>query len=111
MGDIDEILIESIINSLDGSISASSFKEVSKKLRTKKMKKKLFYSIVKDTFYKLLKDDKIQLPPGYGSVILKDVTCRKKKIYNKKTKTMETVDVKGDKKISYIPGDFIKEFL
>ena len=110
--DIQDIIADSIIEVLsDGIDDPKILKKISRKLHTKKVKKEILYKITKEIFYKLLTDGKLRLVPGFGTVSLKDISCKEKKIYNRKTGEMEVKKVKGLQKIVYAPGDFISEFL
>ena len=107
-----DIIVDSIIGILSEEIEDPKvLKKISRKLRTKKVKKELYYKITKEIFYKLLIDKKLRLIPGFGTVSLKKIISKQKKIFNRKTEKMETKEVKGQHKVVYAPGDFIQEFL
>jgi len=110
--EVQDIIVESILDLLQEDIEDTVLlKKISRKLSTKKFKKKLYYKITKEFFYKLLTEKKLRLVPGFGTVSLKGINSKLKKIYNKKTEQMEIKQVKGQQKIVYVPGDFINEFL
>ena len=109
--DIQDILADSVIETLDGLVDPDLLDKVHKKLRTKRVKKELYHKLTKEIFYKLLIDKKLRLVPGFGTVSLKEISSKQKKIYNKKTGKMEVKQVKCQQKVTYAPGDFINEFL
>ena len=110
--DIQDIIANSLEDTLSQSIEDPKvLNKVLRKLRTKKVKKELYYKLTKEIFYKLLKDKKLRLVPGFGTISLKEISCKEKKIYNKKTGQMEVKQVKGQQKVVYSAGDFISEFL
>lgn len=84
---------------------------VNRKLHTKKVKKELYYKVTKEIFYKLLTEGKLRLMPGFGTISLKEISSKDKKIYCRKTGEMEIIKVKGQQKVVYAAGDFINEFL
>jgi nucleoid DNA-binding protein len=107
-----DILVETIIEALEGEIDDPKLlKKVCRKLRTKKVKKRLLTKVTKEIFYKLLTKKKLRLIPGFGTVSLKQIKSKQKKIYNRKTEQMEITKVKGQQKVVYAPGDIIQEFL
>lgn len=110
--DIQDIIADSVVEALSQSIEDPHvLNKILKKLRTKKVKKEIYYRVTKEIFYKLLTEKKLRLVPGFGTVFLKDISCKEKKIYNKKTDKMEVKQVKGQQKVVYSAGDFINEFL
>jgi hypothetical protein len=110
--DNQDILVETVIETLEKEIDDPKLlKKVRRKLRTKKVKKELYYKITKEIFYKLLTEKKLRLIPGFGTVSLKQILSKQKKIYNRKTEKMELTKVKGQQKVVYAPGDVIQEFL
>lgn len=109
---VEDVLIDSIIQELEITLEDKELVGlISKKLRVSKVKKRLFYRVTKEIFYMLLTKGKIVLPPGYGSVNLKDVVPKEKKVFDKKTRTSVLLPVKRRKKVGYTPGYSIKEFL
>ena len=107
-----DIIVDSIIGILSEEIEDPKvLKKISRKLRTKKVKKELYYKITKEIFYKLLTEKKLRLIPGFGTVSLKKIISTQKKIFNRKTEQMEIKEVKGQEKVVYSPGDFVQEFL
>jgi hypothetical protein len=110
--DIQDILVESVIDSIAQDIDDPKLlNRISRKLRTKKVKKELYYKLTKEIFYKLLTEEKLRLAPGFGTVSLKEISSKEKKIFNRKTGEMEVKKVKGQQKVVYAAGDFINEFL
>jgi hypothetical protein len=71
----------------------------------------LYYKATKEIFYKLLTERKLRLVPGFGTVSLKEISSKEKKVYNRKTGEMEVKKVKGLQKVVYAAGDFSSEFL
>lgn len=84
--------------------------KILKKVDTKEMRKKLLKNLTNEVFYALLNEGRVDLAPGFGSVILKEIKEKDKKIYDRVTKTMVLKHVKG-KKVVYKPGDTVREFL
>ena len=114
MGNIDlqDIIIDSIIEALSEEVKDRRVLDlVYKKLHIKKVKKDIYYNVTKEIFYKLLKEKKLKLAPGFGSVFLKGIPNKEKKVFNKRTGEMEIKQVKGQQRIVYAAGDFINEFL
>lgn len=110
--EIQDIIINTIVETLAVDIHDDKIlNSISKRLRTKKFKKEIYYKITKEIFYKLLMEKKLKLVPGFGSVSLKEVRGKNKKIFNKKTGEMEVKQIKGSHKIVYAAGDLINEFL
>jgi hypothetical protein len=84
--------------------------EILKKANTKELRKKLWQSLNNELFYVLLKDKKLGLSPGFGTVFVKEIREKDKKVYDKKSQEMVTKKVKGSK-IVYRPGDSIKSLI
>lgn len=80
------------------------------KANTKALKKKLLKCITNELFYKLLSEQRVDLAPGFGSLVLRDIREKDKKIFDKKTQAMVVKHVRG-KKVIYKPGDVVREFL
>lgn len=106
MVDIEDILFDAFVNAFKGQIDEN----VLKRICTKKILKALYEKITAEIFYKLLKDQKLQLLPGFGSIVVKVRKEKDKKIYDRKSKQVVVKHVRG-KKIVYIPGNLIKEFM
>lgn len=81
-----------------------------KKAFTRSNKKKLFRLVIKEMFYTLLKNRRLNLTPGFGSLVLKHIKERDMKVFDKTSKRMIVRRIHG-KKVVYIPGETIKEFL
>lgn len=80
------------------------------KINTKKVRASLFRGFTNELFYQLLKEKRVDLAPGFGSLILRKRKEKDKKVFDKTTKTMVLKHIRGHK-IVYIPGDVVKEFL
>jgi ribosomal protein S17 len=106
MSEIEDSLMGAILTVLSEKVD----KKVLCKANTIALKKKLYKTVSNELFYKLLKDNKLELAPGFGTFILKQIREKDKKIYNRSTGEMINRHVKG-KKVVYKPGDIIKEFL
>jgi nucleoid DNA-binding protein len=84
--------------------------KILQKANTKALKKKLLKCFTDELFYKLLSEQRVDLAPGFGSFVLKDIREKDKKVFDKKTQAMVIKHVRG-KKVVYKPGDIIREFL
>ena len=100
------VLMDAIFEILSEKIDPALLK----KAYTKEMKKKLVRRLTDEFFYKLFKEGKLTLCPGFGSIFLKNIREKDKKVFDKKTGTMVFKKIKG-RKIVYKPGDVIREFL
>jgi len=101
------ILKEAIENVLSQKLSRGLLKRV----LTNKIKKELYEKLAKEFFYLLLKEKKICLPPGFGSIVVKDLGEKKRKVYSKKEHKMVEVVTKNKYHLIFKPGTFIKQFL
>jgi len=106
MDEIEDILMDTILSTLSEKVDP----KLLRKANTKAVRNKLLKRLTKEFFYKLLKEKKLPLSPGFGSVVLKEIREKDKKIYNKKTGTMDIKRV-GGHKVVYKPGDTVREFL
>lgn len=106
MDEMQDVLMNSIFEALSEKIDP----DMLKRANTKDMRKKIFKSITNELFYGLFKKKKLTLSPGFGSVHVKDIKEKTKKIFDKKSQTMIEKHVSG-RKIVYKPGDFVREFL
>ncbi len=104
--EIEDIIFNTIVDVIGDKIDASTIKNIN----TKKVKRQLYEKITAQIFYTLLKEQRIQLLPGFGSIAIHVRKEKDKKIYDRKLKHVVVKHVKG-KKIVYVPGDLIKEFL
>jgi hypothetical protein len=66
--------------------------------------------VTDELMYKLLREKRVDLAPGFGSLVLKEIKEKDKKIFDRKTGTMVSKHIRGHK-VVYKPGDVIKEFL
>lgn len=106
MTDIEDILFETFLAILEDKVDVDALREVC----TKKKRRLLYERITAEVFYKLLKEQKLPLLPGFGSVVIKERKEKDKKVYDRKTKQMVVKHIRG-KKVVYLPGDLIKEFI
>jgi hypothetical protein len=104
--DMEDIIADALIAALSERIDA----EVLKKAFTKPVKKVIYRKLTEGLFYNLLKEKKLNLISGFGTVLIKDIKEKEKKVFDKKTGSMVTKKVKGSK-VVYRPGDFMKQFL
>lgn len=84
--------------------------KILKRANTRKIKRKLLKRLTDEFFYKLFNEKKVNLAPGFGSVVLKKIKEKDKKIFNKKIGTMTVKHINGHKVI-YKPGDSVRELL
>jgi len=104
--DLQDIIMEAVIKALSEKIDEKQLRYAF----TKEIHKKIYKNITYDVFYKLLKENKLNLSPGFGTVLVKEVREKEKKVFNKKTGSMENKKV-GGRKVAYRPGDLIKQLL
>lgn len=96
---------------LEKELSDHIDKEVLKRVLSKtKVRKKLYKKLAEGMLYVVLREGKLNLPPGFGSIIKREIREKEKKIFNKKSNTMETRIVKGSKLVLR-PGETIKQLL
>jgi methyltransferase-like protein len=104
--EMHDVIAEAIITILSERLE----EELLRSAITKEVRKKLHRHITEEVFYKLLKEEKLNLYSGFGTVLVKKIREKEKKIYDKKTGTMVTKLVRG-RKVAYRPGDLIKQLL
>ena len=106
MEELQNIVMETILSTLSEKIDP----KILRRANTRELRKKLAKNLTNELFYKLLKEGRLNLCPGFGSVLLKDIKEKDKKIFDRKSGTMVTKRVKG-RKVVYKPGDSVREFL
>jgi hypothetical protein len=106
MIDLEDALMESILSVLSEKIDI----ELLQKANTRGIRKRLLRVITNELIYKLLVDKRVDLSPGFGSLVLKEIREKDKKVYDRISKTMVIKHVRGSK-VVYKPGDVVKEFL
>jgi nucleoid DNA-binding protein len=106
MSDLEDSLMESILSALSEKIDI----KVLQKINTRAMRKKLLKVFTNELIYKLLSEKRVDLAPGFGSLVVKEIKEKDKKIFDRVTKTMVLKHVRGNK-VVYKPGDIVKEFL
>jgi hypothetical protein len=106
MAELQDILMESVIKVLADRIDS----KVLHKADSRHLRKKLFKHFTYEMFYQLLKEGEVAFAPGFGSMSLKEIKEKDKKIWNKKLQTIMIKHVKG-RKIQYKAGDIVREFL
>ena len=84
--------------------------ELLQKANTRGIRKQILKVITNELVYKLLVDKRVDLAPGFGSLVLKKIKEKDKKVFDRLSKTMVTKHVRGSK-VVYKPGDIVKEFL
>ena len=84
--------------------------KVLRRADTRAIRKKLLRTLTSEVFYRLFRDGRLNLSPGFGTVFLKQIREKDKKIFNKKTGNMVEKHVRG-RKVVYKPGDFLRELL
>jgi nucleoid DNA-binding protein len=104
--DMEDLVVDSLVQVLSETISPDLLKEA----LTKPVKKALYKRLTEELFYALLKTKKINLSSGFGTVLIKDIGEKSKKVFDKKTGNMVTKKIKGSR-IVYKPGDIVKPFL
>ena len=104
--DPPDILAEAILESLSDRIDPS----VLKRALTGPVRKELYRRLAENLLYYLLTEGKLNLPPGFGAVHLKEIREKDKKIFNKATGEMYTKRVSG-RRVAYRPGQTVKQLL
>lgn len=106
MSNFEDALMDAVLETLSEKVSAKALRDVD----STGMRKKLLHKVSNEMFYTLLSEGKVNLGAGFGSLVLKSVKGKKKKVFNRKTKKMDLRHV-GGSKVVYIPGTTLKEFL
>ena len=106
MGDFEVMLMDNVLATLSKKVDDHTLQ----KINTKDIRASLFRGFTNELFYKLLKEKRVDLAPGFGSLILKKRKETDKKVWDKATKTMVPKRIRGYR-VVYIPGDALKEFL
>jgi hypothetical protein len=104
--DPQDVVADAIIDTLSDRFDT----KVLKRALTKPVRKELYKRLAEGLLYELLRDGGLSLPPGFGSVLIKEIREKDKKIFNKKTGKMESKRVRGSR-ISYRPGDLVRQLL
>jgi len=104
--DLQDVITEALLEVLSEKIETEELRSVF----TKELRKKLCKKLTEEVFYKLLKEEKLNLYSGFGTVVLKAIREKEKKVFDKKTGAMVTKTIKG-RKVAYRPGDLIKQLL
>lgn len=104
--ELHDAIMESVLSVLSEKIDP----KILKKADRKSVRKKLYQKLTNEVFYILLKEGKVNLPSGFGTVMLKGVREKEKKIYDQKEKIMITRKI-GGHKVIYRPGLIVKQFL
>jgi len=103
---VEDTILEAIFSVLSEKIDPEILRQADTKAIRKKLKKRL----TQDMFYELLKNGKLTLDAGFGTVVLKDKGTKTKKVFDRTTGKMVDKNISG-KKIVYQAGELIKEFL
>lgn len=103
--DVENTIMETVISVLSEKVDPGLLK----KAGTNELKRKLYKKLVHELFYKILREKKVNLLVGFGTIRVKEVQG-KKKVYDKKSETMTTKDI-NTRRIVYRPGEFIEQFL
>ncbi len=102
-----DVLADTIIECLSDRVDA----KVLKRAMTKPVRRELYKRLAEGMLYQLLQDGRLNLPAGFGSVLLKEIREKDKKIFNKRTGEMETRRrVKGSR-VVYRTGEVVKQLL
>lgn len=106
MSAVEDALLDAVLELLSEKVD----KKYLEGLNNEIFKKRLYKIFSNEIFYKLLTEKKIDLAPGFGSLILKQIKEKDKRVYDRTTGSMRLIHVKGNK-IVYKPGDTVREFL
>lgn len=104
--DIGDVVMEAVKEVLRERLGDKALRRINCKPIRKKLSKRVFELL----FYELLVTGVIRFPPGLGSMHTLGVKSKTVKVYDKRRKVMVERMVRS-KKISYRPGDTVKEFL
>jgi nucleoid DNA-binding protein len=86
--DIEDTIMQTVISVLSEKVDPVLLK----KANTNELKKKLYKKLVYELFYKILKEKKVNLLSGFGTIRVKEIQG-KKKVYDRKSETMTTKDI------------------
>jgi hypothetical protein len=103
---MEDIISNTIIDALSSRVSA----KILKNIFSKPVRKEIYKKLTEEIFYNLLKEKKLNLMSGFGTVLIKNIGEKDKKVFDKKAGCMVTKKVKGNRVI-YKPGEFVKQFL
>jgi hypothetical protein len=104
--EMEDIIADALVAALSKRINV----DVLKKAFTKPVKKVIYRKLTEELFYNLFKEKKLNLVSGFGTVLIKNIKEKEKKVFDKKTGSMITKQIKGAR-VVYKPGDFVKQFL
>lgn len=106
MAELEDALLDSVLSVISEKIDA----ELLQKANTRDIRKRVLKAVTNELVYKLLVDKRVDLAPGFGSLVLKKIKEKDKKVFDRASKAMVTKHVRGSK-VVYKPGDIVKEFL
>lgn len=106
MPDFESTIMDAVLKVLSEKISPKVLKSAS----TKVMRQKVYKAVAAELFYELLKTGRVDFPAGFGSMTAPKNEGRTVKVFNKKTGEM-VEKVTTTRRITYKPGDLVKEFL
>jgi hypothetical protein len=106
MSGLEAALMDTVLGVLSEKVDTKALQ----KANTKLLRKKLMRGFTNELFFELLHEKRVDLSPGFGSLVLKDIKEKDKKVFDKKTQAMVLKHIRG-KKIVYKPGDVVKEFI
>jgi hypothetical protein len=104
--DIGDVVMDAVKEALQDRIGEEALRRINPKHVRKKLSKRLFELL----FYELLVTGQLKFPPGLGSMRALGVKKKTVKVFDRKRKVMVERPVRA-KRICYIPGDTVKEFL
>jgi hypothetical protein len=87
----EDIIVDVLIAALSEKIDA----EVLKRAFTKPVKKVIYRKLTEEIFYNLLKEKKLSLISGFGTVLIKAIKEKEKKVFDKKSGDMVIKRIKG----------------
>jgi len=103
---IENNITNAILNVLSERIDP----KILKKANIASIRKNLWKIINQEIFHSLLKNKKLNLYAGFGTLFIKNIKEKDKKVFNRKKNEMEYKKVKGFK-IVFRPGETLREFL
>lgn len=104
--DPQDVVADTVIELLSDRIDA----KLLKRALTKPVRRELYRRLAERLLYELLRDGQLQLPPGFGSVLIRKIREKDKKIFNKKAGEMQPKRVRGSK-VLYRTGELVKQLL
>lgn len=102
--------LDAVANAIIEALSGKVDEKVLRRALTFSTKKDLYRRLAENLLYCLIQDGKVPLPPGYGTILLKRIQEKDKKIFNRKTGEMTVRHIKGNT-VKYRLGELVKQLV